>query len=50
MLKMKNYFKKFNFFLQPGPEIRPKLHELPEECVREIILRIADHRDLEVSI
>lgn len=33
----------------PGPEIRPKLHELPEECVREIILRIADHRDLEAS-
>uniref|UniRef100_T1GI63 F-box domain-containing protein n=1 Tax=Megaselia scalaris TaxID=36166 RepID=T1GI63_MEGSC len=33
---------------EPGPEIRPKIHDLPEECVREIILRIADHRDLEV--
>ncbi|KAL5292630.1 FBXO32 family protein [Megaselia abdita] len=32
---------------EPGPEIRPKIHDLPEECVREIILRIADHRDLE---
>uniref|UniRef100_A0A6B2EAG3 Putative f-box n=1 Tax=Phlebotomus kandelakii TaxID=1109342 RepID=A0A6B2EAG3_9DIPT len=33
----------------PGPEIRPKLHDLPEECVREIILRLADYRDLEAS-
>lgn len=37
------------YYLQPGPEIRPKLHDLPEECIREIILRIADHRDLEVK-
>lgn len=34
---------------EPGPEIRPKLHDLPEECIREIILRIADHKDLESS-
>lgn len=34
---------------EPGPEISPKLHELPEECIREIILRIADYRDLESS-
>lgn len=34
---------------EPGPEIRPKLHDLPEECIREIILRISDHRDLESS-
>lgn len=27
----------------------PKLQDLPEECVREIILRINDHRDLEAS-
>ena len=40
----------FYFFkLQPGPEIRPKLHELPEECVREIVLRISDYKDLEAS-
>lgn len=32
---------------EPDPEAKPKLHELPEECVREIILCIADHRDLE---
>lgn len=35
---------------QPGPEVVPKLHDLPEECIREILLRIADHRDLDVSI
>lgn len=40
----------FLFSFQPGPEIRPKIHDLPEECVREIILRIADHRDLEVGL
>lgn len=34
---------------EPGPEIRPKLHDLPEECIREIILRIADHKDLEAT-
>lgn len=52
---------------EPGPEIFPKLHDLPEvrqrqkqrnvvlkrsllqECVREIILRLTDYRDLEAS-
>ncbi|XP_040172068.1 F-box only protein 32 [Anopheles arabiensis] len=34
---------------EPGPNIRPKLHDLPEECVREIILRITDYKDLEAS-
>lgn len=34
---------------EPGPEIMPKLQEMPEECIREILLRISDHRDLEAS-
>lgn len=34
---------------QPGPDVYPKLEDLPEECIREIILRINDHRDLEAS-
>lgn len=38
-----------NFHTQPGPEVYPKLQDLPEECIREIILRISDHRDLESS-
>lgn len=37
-------------FFQPGPEVVPKLHDLPEECIREILLRISDHRDLDVRI
>lgn len=37
------------FHTQPGPEVYPKLQDLPEECIREIILRINDHRDLESS-
>ncbi|XP_028174165.1 F-box only protein 32 isoform X2 [Ostrinia nubilalis] len=32
---------------EPGPEVMPKLHDLPEECIREILLRISDHRDLD---
>lgn len=36
-------------FAQPGPDVYPKLEDLPEECIREIILRINDHRDLEAS-
>ncbi|XP_023938639.1 F-box only protein 32 isoform X2 [Bicyclus anynana] len=32
---------------EPGPEVVPKLHDLPEECIREILLRISDHRDLD---
>lgn len=35
--------------LQPGPDVYPKLQDLPEECIREVILRINDHRDLEAS-
>ncbi|XP_047993347.1 F-box only protein 32 isoform X1 [Leguminivora glycinivorella] len=34
---------------EPGPEVVPKLHDLPEECIREILLRIADHRDLDAA-
>lgn len=32
---------------EPGEEVRPKLEDLPEECIREILLRLADHRDVE---
>lgn len=39
----------FIYCLQPGPEVYPKLQDLPEECIREIMLRINDHRDLESS-
>ncbi|KAG6460342.1 hypothetical protein O3G_MSEX011910 [Manduca sexta] len=35
------------YLLYPGPEVVPKLHDLPEECIREILLRISDHRDLD---
>ncbi|XP_071451132.1 F-box only protein 32 [Hetaerina americana] len=34
---------------EPGDDVFPKLQNLPEECVREILLRLADHRDLESS-
>lgn len=34
-------------FLQPNTH--PKLLQLPEECIREIILRLSDHRDLFAS-
>ncbi|CAH0381246.1 unnamed protein product [Bemisia tabaci] len=34
---------------EPGDEVFPKLENLPEECVREILLRLADHKDLENS-
>ncbi|KAM3960768.1 LOW QUALITY PROTEIN: F-box only protein 32 [Aphomia sociella] len=34
---------------EPGPEVVPKLHDLPEECIREILLRISDHRDLDAA-
>lgn len=37
----------FCFFLQPHDDMYPKLQNLPEECVREILLRLADHKDLE---
>ncbi|XP_018572215.1 F-box only protein 25 [Anoplophora glabripennis] len=31
---------------EPSPDMQPKLLQLPEECIREIILRLSDHRDL----
>lgn len=34
---------------EPGPEVVPKLHDLPEECIREILLRLSDHRDLDAA-
>lgn len=30
----------------PESEEKPKFEDLPEECVREILFRLADHRDL----
>lgn len=32
-----------------GPDTKPQLLQLPEECIREIILRLADHHDLQSS-
>ncbi|KAJ8922443.1 hypothetical protein NQ315_004390 [Exocentrus adspersus] len=34
---------------EPHPDTYPKLLHLPEECIREIILRLSDHRDLTSS-
>ncbi|ENN79765.1 hypothetical protein YQE_03821, partial [Dendroctonus ponderosae] len=34
---------------EPHPDLHPKLLNLPEECIREIILRLSDHRDLTAS-
>jgi len=34
---------------EPGDEVFPKLQNLPEECVREVMLRLTDHKDLEAS-
>lgn len=34
---------------EPGPEVVPKLHDLPEECIREIMLRLSDYRDLDAA-
>ncbi|PSN42219.1 F-box only protein 32 [Blattella germanica] len=34
---------------EPGDDVFPKLQNLPEECVREVLLRLADHKDLESS-
>ncbi|XP_074035132.1 F-box only protein 25 isoform X2 [Leptinotarsa decemlineata] len=34
---------------EPNPDSYPKLLQLPEECIREIILRLSDHRDLTAS-
>lgn len=33
--------------LQPSTNIDPRLTELPEECIRKIILQMSDHKDLE---
>ena len=33
--------------IEPNPTINPQLTELPEECIRKIILEISDHKDLE---
>lgn len=35
--------------MQPSDESFPKLENLPEECIREVLLRLADHKDLEAS-
>ncbi|XP_055383548.1 F-box only protein 32 isoform X2 [Condylostylus longicornis] len=35
--------------ITPDSSIRPRMTDLPEECIREIILRIADYRDLEAT-
>lgn len=34
---------------EPHPDTHPKFLNLPEECIREIILRLSDHRDLTAS-
>lgn len=31
---------------EPAPETHPLLLQLPEECLREVILRLSDHGDL----
>ncbi|KAF4528736.1 hypothetical protein B566_EDAN016904 [Ephemera danica] len=31
----------------PGDEQEPRLQSLPEECVREVLLRLSDHKDLQ---
>lgn len=33
--------------IEPNQTIHPKLTELPEECIRKIILQMSDHKDLE---
>lgn len=34
---------------EPGTEVKPQFLQLPEECIREIVLRLSDHRDLLAS-
>ncbi|XP_022904088.1 F-box only protein 25 [Onthophagus taurus] len=34
---------------EPNPEMKPQFLQLPEECIREVILRLSDHRDLTAS-
>lgn len=31
---------------EPSPDTNPQLLQLPEECLREVILRLSDHSDL----
>jgi len=38
-----------NCSFQPEDTMFPKLQNLPEECIREILLRLADHKDLQNS-
>lgn len=33
--------------IEPNPTINPQLTQLPEECIRKIILQMSDHKDLE---
>lgn len=33
--------------IEPDAGINPQLTELPEECIRKIILQMSDHKDLE---
>lgn len=33
--------------IEPNPQIHPQFTELPEECIRKIILQVSDHKDLE---
>lgn len=33
--------------IQPNANIHPRFTELPEECIRKIILQMSDHKDLE---
>lgn len=34
---------------EPSPDTQPQFLQLPEECIREVILRLSDHRDLTAS-
>jgi F-box protein 25/32 len=33
--------------IQPNANIHPRFTELPEECIRKIIMQMSDHKDLE---
>lgn len=33
--------------IEPNPKIHPQFTELPEECIRKIIMQMSDHKDLE---
>ena len=36
--------------MQPNDDSHPTMQELPEEIIREILLRLDNHRDLLVSV